>query len=492
MPATFTLTRKTVLSLVAAGLLTGTAMVSTLALAPPVQVQAQSVEAIDPTRGFSELVDRVMPAVVNVEVRLRPAAADDSAAPDLDNMPEQFRDFFNQFPQFRDRFGNRPGQPGRPNRGGMAQGSGFVISPDGYVVTNNHVVDNASEVTLSYSDGTEFIAKVIGTDSKTDLALLKIDTDKTLPYVKLAATEAKVGDWVMAVGNPFGLGGTVTSGIISAKGRDIGNGPYDDFIQIDASINRGNSGGPAFNLEGEVIGVNTAIYSPSGGSVGIGFAIPANVVKDVVESLKANGAVTRGWLGVKIQPVSAEIAEGLGLDKAEGAIISEVTEKSPALAAGLQQGDTILKMGEDVISDARDLARTVARVKPGAEIPFSIIRDGKPVTVNVKLGTMPLDQQQAAAPAPAKAEPADLASLGLKVAPAEDGAGVKVIEVAPNSQAAERGVKAGDVILELAGREVNSADDIQTALAADTNKRVLLLLKSGNDQRFVALPRDKG
>jgi serine protease Do len=486
MSAEFKLTRKTIYGLMVAALLSTSAVVSSLALAPPNYVRAEAMQAIDPTKGFSQLVDKVMPSVVSVQVKIQNVVNNDAPV-GPEGLPPQLREFFEQFPQFRDQFKGRPEQA---PQGGYAQGSGFVISADGYVVTNNHVVANAAEVTLQFQGGDEYPAQVIGTDAKTDLALLKIKSDKSFPFVSLAAGESKVGDWVMAVGNPFGLGGTVTSGIISARGRDIGNGPYDDFLQIDASINHGNSGGPAFNLEGEVIGVNTAIFSPSGGSVGIGFAIPASIVKDVVESLKTNGAVTRGWLGVKIQPVTAELAEGLGLEKAEGAIISELTEDSPALKAGLKQGDTILKMGNDAISDARDLARTVAKVAPGKDIPFSIIRDGKQVTVSVKIGAMPGEMPKMAGN-PATSSKADLSGLGIEVAPADDGAGVKVIEVKADSQAAERGIKVGDVILEIAGKEVNSAIDVQTALKSEANKRVLMLLKSGEDQRFVALLRNK-
>ncbi len=485
MSAEFKMTRKTILGLAVAGLLSTSAIVSSFVLAPPNAVQAEAIQAIDPAKGFSKLVEHVMPAVVSVQVKVSNASDEGPAA---DAIPPQFKEFFEQFPQFRDRF---PGRPDHGPRGGMAQGSGFVISADGYVVTNNHVVDNAVEVTLQFQGGEEFSADVIGTDPKTDIALLKIKSNKAFPFVTFAPTESKVGDWVMAVGNPFGLGGTVTSGIVSARGRDIGNGPYDDFIQIDASINRGNSGGPAFNLEGEVIGVNTAIFSPSGGSVGIGFAIPASLVKDVVDSLKSNGAVTRGWLGVKIQPVTEDLAESLGLDKAEGAIISELTENSPALAAGLKQGDTILKVAGDGISNAKDLSRTVAKLAPGKDVPFSIVRDGKQQTVNVKIGTMPGVPPKMAAK-PTAAPSSNLTDLGMAVATADDGAGVKVIEVKPDSAAAERGIKVGDIILEIAGKEVNNADDVKAALQAQDEKRVLVLLKSGDDQRYIALPRNKG
>jgi serine protease Do len=481
MTAEFNLTRKTVMALVVIGLLSGTAMVGSMALLPPSDVQAESMKPIDPSMGFSQLVEHVMPSVVSVSVKIK-NTSDTGESLDRDRIPPQFREFFEQFPQFRG--------PNQAPRGGMAQGSGFVISADGYVVTNNHVVDNAAEVSLRFQNGEEHDATVVGTDPKTDLALLKINTDKTFLAVEFSTADVKVGDWVMAVGNPFGLGGTVTSGIVSARGRDIGSGPYDDFIQIDASINRGNSGGPAFNLQGEVIGVNTAIFSPSGGSVGIGFAIPANIVKDVVESLKTSGSVTRGWLGVKIQPVTPELAEGLGLSRAEGAVISELTENSPALKAGLQQGDTILKAGGDDISDARDLAKTVAKLSPGKDVEFSIVRDGKPQTVTVTIGTLPGDTAKLDA-APAKTDVGGLADLGLEVAPAEDGQGVKVIGIKPDSVAGQRGVRVGDIILEVGGKEVNTPADVQTALSNGSNKKVLMLLKSGDGQRFVAIPREK-
>jgi serine protease Do len=476
--------RKSLLGLVAAGLLGSTVLTGVVPLAFEAQAQSQQqVGAIDPSRGFSELVDRVMPAVVSVEVKFTNTAAADENG---DQIPEQFKEFFEQFPQFRERFGDQRRE--RPKQGG-GLGSGFVISADGYVVTNNHVVEKADEVKVSFENGTSYDAKVIGTDPKTDLALLKIQSDKTFPMVAFTDTDAKVGDWVMAVGNPFGLGGTVTQGIVSARGRNIGSGPYDDFLQIDASINRGNSGGPAFNLEGEVIGVNTAIFSPSGGSVGIGFAIPANMVKNVVESLKTDGAVTRGWLGVRIQGVTDELAEGLGLKEARGAVVSDLTEKSPAQDAGIKQGDTILDFNGQAIKDSRDLSRVVASVKPGTEVPVNLIRDGKAMTLKVKIGVMPNETPRMAGKAEAPSNA--LAGLGLEVAPADDGAGVKVLKVDPKSVAAEKGIKAGDTILEVAGVEVQSPSDVAKALEGDASKRVLMLLKQGDDQRFVALPKSK-
>ena len=485
MSASFTLTRKTLYGLLAAGFLSATALTTSLIIAPPHEVRAESQGAIDPTKGFADLVDRVMPAVISVEVKYANAAdSQGEAAP----RQQQFEEFFNQFPQFRNQM--PPGFENRRPHGGAALGSGFLISADGYAVTNNHVVQDADEVTVKIQGGSELKAEVIGTDPKTDLALIKIKSDKPFQFVKFAETPARVGDIVMAVGNPFGLGGSVTTGIVSARGRDIGSGPYDDFLQIDASINKGNSGGPAFNLNGEVIGVNTAIFSPSGGSVGIGFAIPADITQDVVASLKDSGSVTRGWLGVQIQPVTDEIAESLGLASAKGAIVSDVTEDSPALAAGFKAGDTILKADGDEISDARDLAKKVARIAPGKSVNVDIIRDGKPMTVAVKIGTMPNDAKMASKGG--NPDSSDLASLGLKLGPAEDGAGVKIVEVAPNSVADDQGLKPGDIILEVAGNDVNGPADVKNALKDAGKSRVMMLVRSGESQRFLVLPLAKG
>jgi serine protease Do len=481
------------LGLLAAGLLGATAMVAVTTVVPVTPATAQNqlqAPAIDPSKGFADLVERVMPAVVSVQVKFVNAAAE-AQGPErmIPGLPEgPWGEFFKQFPQFRD---GPPGQRQRPE-GGMGQGSGFIITADGYAVTNNHVVKDANEVTVTMNDGTELKAEVIGTDPKTDLALIKIQSDKKFDYVSFTDDTPRVGDWVMAVGNPFGLGGTVTTGIISASGRVIGAGPYDDFLQIDAAINRGNSGGPAFNLEGEVVGINTAIFSPSGGSVGIGFAIPASTAETVIASLKESGTVTRGWLGVRIQPVTEDIAEGLGLAEAKGAIVSDVTEDSPALAAGIAQGDTILKVGGQDISDSRDLSRKVAGLKPGQSVPVTVVRDGKTMDIPVKIGAMP-DEPKMAGKDSRKAEPSlSLSDFGLKVAPAQDGAGVTVTAVEPGSPAAERGLKAGDVILEVAGKEVHQPSDVRDALQASTKKRVLMLVKTGDGQRFLALPTVKG
>lgn len=488
------------LGIFAAGLLAATAFVSAASIMPSGQAIAQSQlngAAIDTSKGYADLVERVMPAVVSVQVKFANAAAagDEDGAGSGQQMPGlpdgPLGEFFKQF-----RGQGMPGQgdQGQRPRSGMAQGSGFIISADGYAVTNNHVVKDADEVSVTMKDGTEYKAEVIGTDPKTDLALIKIKGEgKSFDFVSFAEDEPRVGDYVMAVGNPFGLGGSVTTGIISARGRDIGAGPYDDFLQIDAAINHGNSGGPAFNLEGEVVGINTAIYSPSGGSVGIGFAIPASSAESVITSLKENGTVTRGWLGVQIQPVTEDIAESLGLADAKGAIVADVTEESPALAAGIKQGDTILSFDGKDIADSRDLSRKVAQVKPGAEVPVTVIRDGKTMNISVKIGTMPTDPKMASKDGGKDQEKSvSLADLGIKVAPAQDGPGVMVTEVAPGSAAAERGLKAGDTILEVAGAEVNAPSDVRAALKDNDKKRVLMLVKTDDGQRFVALPKSKG
>jgi serine protease Do len=479
--------KKTVLGLFTAGLLGATVFTTTLITTPMQSAQATQIAGLNPSQSLAPLVEKVMPSVVSVEVKFANAAAvaeGGDQAPD--QIPPQLKDFFDQFPQFKNR------APQAPQGGGMALGSGFVLTADGFVVTNNHVVKDAETVSVTFQGGDKYDATVIGTDPKTDLALLKIKSDKSFPHVDFAKTEAKVGDWVMAVGNPFGLGGTVTSGIISARGRDIGSGPYDDFLQIDASINKGNSGGPTFNLEGDVIGINTAIFSPSGGSVGIGFAIPASTATSVIDSLKANHKVTRGWLGVQIQPVTADIAESMGLEKAQGALISDLTAGSPALKAGLKSGDTILKVDGTDVADARDLAKLIAKVAPGKVVELSIIRSGKPQTIAVTLATMPNDPKMAEAAPVAEPKKDSLTAYGIEIAPADDGAGVKVTKIDPQSSAAERGLKEGDVILEVAGNEVSDAAGMSAALKKASGSKVLMLVRSSDGQHFVALPRAKG
>jgi serine protease Do len=484
--------RKTVYGLLTAALLSASVFTTGIVILPPTQMaHAEAIAGLDITKSLSPLVEKVMPSVVSVEVKLGDKNTDtaDNGGGDNggDQLPPSLKDFFNQFPQFKNRM------PHSPQGGGMALGSGFVLSADGYVVTNNHVVADATNVKVKFQNGDSFDAAVIGTDPKTDLALLKIKSDKSFPHVNFATTEAKVGDYVMAVGNPFGLGGTVTQGIISARGRDIGNGPYDDFLQIDASINKGNSGGPTFNLEGDVIGINTAIYSPSGGSVGIGFAIPAATATNVIESLKTNHKVTRGWLGVQIQPVTADIADSLHLDGTKGALVSDLTARSPALKAGLKPGDTIVKVNDVEIVDDRDLAKVIGKVSPGTDVKLAIIRDGKPETITVTLGTMPTEAPQMANADQGDATPAaPLAAYGLEVEPTANGKGVKITKIDPKSSAAESALKEGDTILKVGGADVADQESVDAALKKAGDKKVLLLVKTAQGQSFITLGKAKG
>jgi serine protease Do len=402
--------------------------------------------------------------------------------------------------KFFEQFGGRGMPKGFPQgkRAVTGEGSGFFISPDGYAVTNNHVVDHAKTVQITMDDGSTYDAKVVGSDPKTDLALIKVDANKSFPFVKFADRDPRVGDWVVAVGNPFGLGGTVTAGIVSARGRDIGSGPYDDYIQIDAPINKGNSGGPAFNMDGEVIGVNTAIFSPSGGSVGIGFDIPAATAKMVVAQLKEHGRIDRAWLGVQIQPVTAEIADSLGLKKAEGAIVAQPQADSPASKAGIVAGDVITEIDGKAIKDSRELARKVGMMAPGTKIKVTLARKGEIKTLTLTLGKMP-NEQQAKADTSDEMSAGDSPRLGLNLAPAKDVAGsgdqgVAVVGVDPNGPAAERGIKTGDVILDVAGKAVANTAEVRKALsdARTAGKNtVLLRVKTAEATRFVALPIKK-
>ncbi len=384
---------------------------------------------------------------------------------------------------------------------GKAQGvgSGFVISPDGHIVTNHHVISEADEVHVVLNDGRRLSAQVRGTDPKTDLALLKVETDEPLPYVAFGDSDAaKAGDWVLAIGNPFGLGGSVTSGIISARGRDIQSGPYDDYLQIDAPINRGNSGGPLFDLTGQVIGVNTAIYSPTGGNVGIGFAVPAAQAKPVVEQLMAKGHVERGWLGVQIQTVTDALAESLDLRHAQGALVGEVTADSPAARAGIRVGDVIMVFDGQKVKELKDLPRLVADAEPGVSAPVSVWREGKVRDLHVTIQRAPYTTLSAA-------EPAGTAStegkLGLAVAPMtpelrerfdidKSVRGTLVVEVESGSAAEQRGLNAGDVIVQAGRTPVTKPDELATIVreAADAEREnVLLLVHRKGNQWFVAV-----
>ena len=467
-------------------------------------------QALPHPQGFADLVAKVKPAVISVRVKI-PASAEPALAQqmggddDQQQIPAQpgspLDKFFQQFGgQFGDQSGHQFGHNApQSHETIVGEGSGFFISPDGYAVTNNHVVNHASSVQVTTDNGTIYTAKVIGTDPKTDLALIKVDSKSDFPYVQFASHRPKVGDWVVAVGNPFGLGGTVTAGIVSAQGRDIGAGPYDDYVQIDAPINKGNSGGPAFDVDGNVIGVNTAIYSPSGGSVGIGFDIPADTAKMVVAELKKDGHVTRGWLGVQIQPVTAGIADSLGLKKAEGAMVDEPQSGSPAAKAGIKSGDVITAVNGTPVKDARDLARTIGMLAPDSAVKLDIVRQGEQQTVSLTLARMPSDQQVASNDSEQNAAPSGVPHLGLQVAPAKDvsGAGsegVVVTGVDPDGPAAEQGFQTGTVILDVGGKAVANAGDIRHALteAKSQGKHdVLMRVKTGDTTRFVAMPLDK-
>src|ERR1700694_2100045 len=467
------------------------------------------VRKVEKPVGFADIVERVKPSVISVKVNINEKVAkDDSSSNNNDDSPFQPGSPMERF--FR-RFGGPdglpPGMRGGPRGGHGAvtgQGSGFFISADGYAVTNNHVVDGADKVEVATDDGKTYSAKVIGTDARTDVALIKVEGGSNFPFPKLSEGKPRIGDWVLAVGNPFGLGGTVTAGIVSASGRDIGNGPYDDFIQIDAPVNKGNSGGPAFNTEGEVMGVNTAIYSPSGGSVGIAFSIPASTVKTAMSQLKDKGSGSRGWIGVQSQPVTADIADSRGLKKAEGALVAEPQANGPAAKAGIESGDVITAVNGETVKDARELARTLGGVSPGTAVKLDVLHKGQDKIVNLTLGQLPNSLEAKAdtdnSDKGGATKGTDVPKLGLTLAPANSVAGagkdgVVVTEVDPNSAAAERGFKEGDVILEVAGKTVASPGDVRDAITAakDDNKNVVLMrVKSGGQLRFVAVPLAKG
>jgi serine protease Do len=462
------------------------------------QAQVKSAaSSVSQPFGFADMVERVKPSVISVKVTMNQKATDKSDAEESGSPMERF------FHQFGGPDGLPKDGPGRGDRQGakMGQGSGFFISSDGYAVTNNHVVEGAEKVEVITDAGKTYTAKVIGTDPRTDVALIKIEGGTDFPFAKLSEGKARIGDWVLAVGNPFGLGGTVTAGIISASGRDIGNGPYDDFIQIDAPVNKGNSGGPAFNMQGEVIGVNTAIYSPSGGSVGIAFSIPAATVSSVIAQLKDKGTVSRGWIGVQIQPVTQDIADSLGLKQAEGALVAEPQNDGPAAKAGIESGDIVTAVNGQSIKDARELARVIGGFAPGYAVKLDVLHKGISKVVNLTLGQLP-NAQEAKADTDAKGATRgiEVPQLGLTLEPAGKLAGaskngVVVTKVDPKSAAADRGFKEGDVILEVAGKNVTNPGDVSEAVEAarlDKKKSVLMRLRSGNASHFVAVPLANG
>jgi serine protease Do len=463
---------------------------------------------------FADLAAKLLPSVVNISTtQTLKTAGDDPGGQDTPQFPpgSPFEEFFHDFLERNLPKGEHPELAPRK---ATSLGSGFIIDPAGYIVTNNHVIADADEITVILHDNTNLKAKVVGRDTKTDIALLKVKADKPLVAVKWGDSDAaRVGDWVLAIGNPFGLGGSVTAGILSARQRDINSGPYDDFLQTDAPINRGNSGGPMFNMDGQVIGINTAIYSPSGGSIGIGFAIPSALAKEVVQELKGESdhTVHRGWLGVRIQTVTDEIAESLGLDKAHGALVASVTDKGPAEEAGIQPGDVILGFDGKEVSDMRRLPRLVAETPVDKSVPVTLWRKHALATVRVKVGRLEeTDEQQANAKAvPQKTAPSEtgiVKTLGMtlsgitpelkdKYSLGDDAKGVVVVDVTKDSSAAGKGFQAGDLIMEAAQEEVKNPEDLASKIAAakkSGRKSILLLVQRQGDLRFVALRVDQG
>jgi len=462
-------------------LVTGVALLLAQTLAADAQSRPET---------FADLADQVSPAVVNITTS-QTVATNTGPVPQV---PEgsPFEDFFRDF---MDR--NQDGGP-RPRRS-QALGSGFVISPDGYIVTNNHVIAEADEILIEFFAGGELEAEVVGTDPNTDLALLKVEADEDLPFVPWGdSEEMRVGDWVMAVGNPLGQGFSVSAGIVSARGRAL-SGTYDDYIQTDAAINRGNSGGPLFNLDGEVIGVNTAILSPTGGSIGIGFAMSSRVATNVIDQLERFGETRRGWLGVRIQDVTEDLAEGLGLTEARGALVTDVPD-GPSKDAGIEAGDVIVEFNDREIEDTRQLVNEVANSAVGADVPVAVVRDGDRVVLSVTLGRR--EEAEGAVPASAPAaEPIEKDVLGVTVSTITDelraelglpegSEGLVVTEVGEDSEAFEKGLRAGDVITEAGQQSVASVADLEERIEAATEagrRSLLLLVRRGGDPRFVAL-----
>jgi serine protease Do len=472
--------------------------------------------------GFADLAQKLLPAVVNISTTQTlkersggppGAPGQQRPGPDIPQFPpgSPFEEFFKDF---FDRNAPRGQRPEAQPRRATSLGSGFIIDPSGLVVTNNHVIADADEINVILHDDTTLKAEVVGKDPKTDIALLKVKSDKPLTAVPLGdSDQIRVGDWVLAIGNPFGLGGTVTAGILSAHHRDINAGPYDDFLQTDASINRGNSGGPMFNMNGEVIGINTAIYSPmpSGGSIGIGFAIPSNLAKPVLVQLKDFGKARRGWLGVRIQGVTEDIAEGIGLDKPKGALVASVSDKGPAQVAGIQPGDVVLTFDGKEVTDMRRLPRLVAETPIDKTVKVTVWRKKKEQTLDVKVGELQETEQQAAAQpnqqqAPATPPGSTVKALGLSLAAAsadlkqkfslsDETSGVVVTEVAGDSPASEKGIRPGDVIVEVAQEEVKDPSKVAQKIdeaRKSGRKSILMLVDRAGDLRFVALRIDQG
>jgi serine protease Do len=452
--------------------------------------------AAQPVSSFADLAERLSPAVVNIATAqtIEQPEHNDPRVPEGSPLEGPSHDFFEN------------GQPRSPQTV-RSLGSGFIISPEGYIVTNNHVIEEADEITVNFTDGSSLIATLVGTDPKVDIALLKVEPTKLLPFVSFGDSDVtRVGDWVLAIGNPFGLGGSVSAGIVSARNRNINAGPYDDFIQTDAAINKGNSGGPLFNMAGDVVGVNSAIISPSGGSVGIGFSIPANLAKGVVEQLREFGVTQRGWLGVRIQIVNDEMAEALGMAKAMGALVAGVTEGSPAGEGGIEPGDVIVKFDGADVEEMRDLPRMVADTEVDKTVRVAVFRKGKTQTLKITIALLEEESGRVAAKAPdtdssGPGEQLELTELGLilgtlsadirsKLGIADDITGVVVTNVAKGGSADEKGVRPGDIIPEVGQEPVGSLAEVEARVAdaaASDRKSVLFMIQSGGDLRFVPL-----
>nr|WP_298682109.1 DegQ family serine endoprotease [uncultured Dongia sp.] len=448
---------------------------------------------------FADLAAKVSPAVVNISSSRKVAESDGQEMPQFPK-GSPFEDFFKQFEEQQ-----RQGNGRKPMHKAMSLGSGFVIDPTGYVVTNNHVIEESTDITVTLADGTEYPAKLIGTDPKTDLALLKVEAKKPLPSVPWGDSDkARVGDWVMAVGNPFGLGGSVTTGIVSARSRDIHEGPFDDFLQIDAAINQGNSGGPTFDMNGNVVGINTAIVSPSGGSVGIGFAIPSNLAKTVVAELRDKGSIERGWLGVEIQQVTPDLAKGLGLDEPKGALIANIDPTSPAAKADLKSGDVVLAFNGTKVMEMRDLPRLVASADPGSKATLDVLREGHEKEITVEIGKLKPeavasnDNGQSDGDAGDGSESAVLGARLAALTPEarqafnldDNAKGVVIVDLKDDSPLIDQGLKPGDVIERVGNSNVTDPAEItRLAEAAQKSDRPVLVMQVSRDGRdhFIAV-----
>ncbi len=497
----------------------GAVALSTLLLSLPVPgnfVVQQAYAEAQSLPNIADLAERLLPSVVEISVVSKVAGPEVSGMPQIpDDSP--FKDFFDEFLKKKQQQQNpddKQGDNGAPapdDRTVNSMGSGFIVGASGLIVTNNHVVEGADSIQVHMQDGTILKAELVGRDPKTDLAVIRVKPDKPLPTVAFGDSDKlRIGEWVTAIGNPFGLGGSVSLGIVSARNRDINAGPYDDYIQTDAAINKGNSGGPLFNMNGEVVGINTAIFSPSGGSVGIGFSVPSNTAKSVVAQLEKYGETRRGWLGVKIQTVTPDIAESMGMDKARGALVADVTTGSPSATAGIDAGDVIVEFDGRPIADSKELPRVVGETEVGKEVSVKVIRDGKEKEIKVTLGRLEdgekiIAKQDTAKPAPA---PSTVTTLGMTVSEFTDDLrkkfktddkleGALVTEVSKDGLASEKGIEAGDVILEAGGKAVKSSADVSQAIEGATkdgkNSVLLLIAKAGKtgETRFIALKLKK-